>query len=384
MSSEGPEANATGRPPNIPMPAFAGGLSEAEIWWRDHQRWLEERGYMLRPRYHPDWVPSWHKDGGSDRDYYLREDGRNIVRSCVLDATRISDGVVVGLKQISQSLHPCEVCISLYLSTGPLASDPANHCVPIYEVLEVPDDHDIKIMVMPLLRDFSDPPFLTIGEAMEFFRQAFEVRLSSIPPQDTTLISVRDCGRMNIMMDPRPLYPNLYHFINTSQKRDLSGSAKHYTRTRAPVKYYFIDFGISRKYNPANGPPRSCPILGGDKSVPEFKKSLDPCDPFPTDIYYLGNVIRIVFLQACTEYTGLEFMQPLVDDMVQEEPTMRPNMDQVAARFDDILGSTSNWTLRSRLPRKDEIWLFRYYRVIRHVFHTIFYILTRRPALPRP
>ena len=84
------------------------------------------------------------------------------------------------------------------------------------------------------------------------------------------------------------------------------------------------------------------------------------------------------------EYTGLEFMQPLVDDMVQEEPTMRPNMDQVAARFDDILGSTSNWTLRSRLPPKNEIWLFRYYRVIRHVFHTIFYILTRRPALPRP
>ena len=105
------------------------------------------------------------------------------------------------------------------------------------------------------------------------------------------------------MMDPRPLYPNLYHFINTSQKRDLSGSAKHYTRTRAPVKYYFIDFGISRKYNPANGPPRSYPIQGGDKPVPEFKNLQDPCDPFPTDIYYLGNVIRTVFLQVRTVTT---------------------------------------------------------------------------------
>ena len=103
---------------------------------------------------------------------------------------------------------------------------------------------------------------------------------------------------MNIMMDPRPLYPNLYHFINISQNRDLSGTAKHYTRTRFPVKYFFIDFGLSRKYDPANGPPRSYPIRGGDKSVPEFKKSLDPCDPFPTDIYYLGNVIRTVFLEV--------------------------------------------------------------------------------------
>lgn len=29
-----------------------------ETFWRDHQVWLQKRGYMLRPRYHPDWVPS--------------------------------------------------------------------------------------------------------------------------------------------------------------------------------------------------------------------------------------------------------------------------------------------------------------------------------------
>lgn len=34
-------------------------LSEAECWWRDHQVWLAEQGYMLRPRYRPDWKPSW-------------------------------------------------------------------------------------------------------------------------------------------------------------------------------------------------------------------------------------------------------------------------------------------------------------------------------------
>lgn len=34
-------------------------LTKDEIFWRDHQQWLESCGYMLRPRYKPDWKPSW-------------------------------------------------------------------------------------------------------------------------------------------------------------------------------------------------------------------------------------------------------------------------------------------------------------------------------------
>ncbi len=58
---------------------YDGELTDGEIWWRDHQVWLQERGYMLRARYRPDWVPSWHKDGGTDYDEH--EDGQNIVVS---------------------------------------------------------------------------------------------------------------------------------------------------------------------------------------------------------------------------------------------------------------------------------------------------------------
>lgn len=63
----------------LPRKVYDGELTEAEIWWRDHQVWLQECGYMLRPRYRPDWVPSWHKDGGSDFD--IREDGQSILVS---------------------------------------------------------------------------------------------------------------------------------------------------------------------------------------------------------------------------------------------------------------------------------------------------------------
>ena len=56
-----------------------------------------------------------------------------------------------------------------------MASDPRNHSVPIYEVLQLPDDDDKLILVMPLLKEYQIPRFDTIGEVVEFFRQIFEV-----------------------------------------------------------------------------------------------------------------------------------------------------------------------------------------------------------------
>lgn len=36
-----------------------GGLLRGEEFWRDRYHWFKEQGYILRPRYHPEWVPSW-------------------------------------------------------------------------------------------------------------------------------------------------------------------------------------------------------------------------------------------------------------------------------------------------------------------------------------
>jgi hypothetical protein len=108
----------------------------------------------------------------------------------------------------------------------------------------------------------------------------------------------RDCNRRNFMVDPSELYPNGYHPQSLERARDRNGPARHLTRTQRPPKYYLIDFGISRKYNPADGPPLESPILGGDKTVPEYSRSPDPCDPFPVDVYYAGNLIRRDFLDV--------------------------------------------------------------------------------------
>lgn len=34
-------------------------LTDEEIYWQDHQEFLEVHGYMLHARYQPGWTPSW-------------------------------------------------------------------------------------------------------------------------------------------------------------------------------------------------------------------------------------------------------------------------------------------------------------------------------------
>jgi hypothetical protein len=48
-----------------------GKLRSNEVYWRDLQPWLAKSGYMLRPRYRPDWAPSWK---GTTRNWRDLED----------------------------------------------------------------------------------------------------------------------------------------------------------------------------------------------------------------------------------------------------------------------------------------------------------------------
>ena len=88
---------------------------------------------------------------------------------------------MVFLKLISVDEHPEEIAIGQYLSSPPLSDDPRNHCCPVIDVLQDPLSSDKRIIVMPLLRAFDNPKFITVGEAVEFFRQAFEVRTIRYP-----------------------------------------------------------------------------------------------------------------------------------------------------------------------------------------------------------
>ena len=97
------------------------------------------------------------------------------------------------------------------------------------------------------------------------------------------------------------MFPDMFHPIMQRLKRDYSGIAKSHTRTARPTKYYIIDFGISRKYKPSDLPALEPIIHGGDKSVPEHQNAYGSCDPFPTDVYYIGNTIREKILQVSVQ-----------------------------------------------------------------------------------
>jgi hypothetical protein len=99
------------------------------------------------------------------------------------------------------------------------------------------------------------------------------------------------------MFDASRMYPNGFHPAKIDRNRNFKGAAKAYTRTRRPPVYYFIDFGLSRQYTSRNVLDE--PIRGGDKTAPEHRsKNMKRCNPFPTDIYYIGNLVRQEFMQV--------------------------------------------------------------------------------------
>lgn len=105
------------------------------------------------------------------------------------------------------------------------------------------------------------------------------------------------------MMDPRPILPNLYHPQSPSMDRDFKHWVRPRSRTAYPVNYYIIDFGLSRRYSANETNPLADPIQGADRSVPEFQQDLlTPRNPFHTDIYYMGNFVRELYLQVCVSY----------------------------------------------------------------------------------
>ena len=97
------------------------------------------------------------------------------------------------------------------------------------------------------------------------------------------------------MFDPSVMYPQGFHSTQMDRSRDFKGRAKRYTRTERPPRYYLIDFSLSRQYNSRQA--LDAPLRGGDEPAPEHRNTT-PCNPFYTDIYHLGNLVRREFIQV--------------------------------------------------------------------------------------
>ncbi|KAI0355226.1 hypothetical protein OH77DRAFT_1504459 [Trametes cingulata] len=342
--------------PEYTADKLPGGLTEIQLVWPQLQPWLEERGYVLRPRYRRGWKPSWLESG---KDMFECEGYEMMI--VIMDAVRVKDGEVVALKQVERSLCPYEVGIGTMFSTEPLRLDPKNHCVPIYDVLQSPLDEDTVILVMPFLWPYKDVRFATVGEAVECIRQLFE----GLVFMHRHYVAHRDIHEFNVMMDPLPLFWEMPHPSFPRKSYDFRRRVKRYTRTSRPTKYYFVDFGHSRHF-------------GAATTVPEFHNSAAPQNPFWTDVYYLGNLLREDFLQRFLDF---DFLAPLVNDMVQDDPPKRPSAAEAFARFAHIRLSLSSLRLRSRVIHRKDSSFFGFFRMCRHVVRTVGYVITGTPTL---
>ncbi|KAI0296110.1 kinase-like domain-containing protein [Multifurca ochricompacta] len=346
-----------------------GTLVMTERWWGDRYDEIENHGYRLRPRYHPQWQPSWLELG---KDFYAVEDGQPTILRAAMDAIRIRDGLPVMLKKVLPEEGPHELAINQLFSTSEMERQPHNHCAPLLDVIELERSGSQRLMVFPLLRRFDEPPIQTVGEFVAFFTQLCQ----GLQFMHQRNVAHRDCTANNIMFDASEMYPNGFHPVKIDRNRNFKGRAKAYTRTKRPPRYYFIDFGLSRRY-----PSRDVtddPLRGGDRSAPEHQSGRR-CNPFHTDIYYIGNFVRQEFVN---KYHGFEFMEKLVNWMTHPDPEKRPRIEDVLWSFARTRASLRPGKLRSAIISTQEPRLFGAIRKARQSIRTLQYITSRYPAIP--
>ncbi|KAL6303430.1 hypothetical protein BKA93DRAFT_818091 [Sparassis latifolia] len=304
-----------------------------EVFWRDRQVYLEQNGYRLRPRYKPDWSPSWLEINVIPD---LCEDSISLLTRHVIDATREVDGQLVSLKSVENG--GSEVTIAQFLSGPELRSHLMNHCVPVVDVLPDPFDTKASILIMLYLRPFNDPDFGAIGEVVEFMRQTLE----GLCFLHSRGVAHRDCAVANIMMDARSLYPQGHHPIRIEASRDGIFMLSPLSRSDHSVRYYFIDFGISSLIRKGES-PYVLGRQGRDKELPEMSSEV-PYDAFKVDVFILGNLYKKEFLQASN------ISMPMTD----RQPGRRPTAEVAFAMLEGVRHNLDGPLLRWRLRRKDE------------------------------
>lgn len=98
------------------------------------------------------------------------------------------------------------------------------------------------------------------------------------------------------MMDGRPLFPKGHHPVRLDYTPDGVSDAPYFSRQEKSVKYYFIDFGLSSYFEPEE-PLLVLGTKGRDKEPPELSDT-QPYNPFPLDIFILGNVYLKEFVHV--------------------------------------------------------------------------------------
>lgn len=180
--------------------------SEIELPWLAVSEFLERSGYLLRPRYRKGRIPSWKlpenigtysgieednirlPDTVSGKwDARIMQDSSSALQwGMGIDAIQLSTNRMVWI--VRKDAHDVDVEAFKILHTP---SSPEDHIVPVLDVLQQDEDDSLRYFVLPFLRPFDDPPFETVGDAIDYVDQIMEVRLVSFTPYITYIHACR-------------------------------------------------------------------------------------------------------------------------------------------------------------------------------------------------
>lgn len=166
-------------------------------------------------------------------------------------------------------------------------------------------------------------------------------------------------------MDSESITGNNFHFCQVTHREDDVTKSIQYKARRdvGPMRYFYIDVGISRKY-PPDCPQRTISgRWGQDKTLPEFQHGLSgPIDPFKTDICQLGSVfarivqvsrqsdfLRTIFLSPQKQYEGLSMLAPITTQMTLPQPELRPTSRDAYTQLANLVASLTEDDLAQRV-----------------------------------
>ncbi|KDN38113.1 hypothetical protein RSAG8_09709, partial [Rhizoctonia solani AG-8 WAC10335] len=293
-------------------------LSTNERQWVQHQPYLLEKGYQLRPRYRPGWVRSWE---GTNRNPRVCEDSLTIQSFKIMDAVRVRDGKRVIIKAFDMRITPNELHVLEYLSSEDIQLDPRNHCACALDSFPVPGKDGWVFVVMDTYHLLSATPFETIGEAVELIRQLLE----GLVFMHGLNLAHRDCASTNIMMKADTLFKNTphphpsYSFLTEDGRNYAS---LHPRRSRS-VKYYFIDFGLATLFPSYAERNLVIGAEGRERDVPELSTPDIPYDPFKVDICIIGQFLWRDFYTKSSR--SLYFLEPFVKRLALVDNFPAPN-----------------------------------------------------------
>ncbi|KAJ6539066.1 hypothetical protein B0H19DRAFT_1176951 [Mycena capillaripes] len=302
--------------------------------WCELQPLVESRGYRLPKEYRPERVSAWDErpKGYVEEPNYPH----------LLEGTRISDNRPVMLKFSRTDLW--EAVIFEHLASIP---DPDNHTIPLYDVITPPGTPDAPaewcIVITPRLTDCKQRHFDKLRDFVDFLTQVLE----GVCFMHRYNIAHTDVARTNIVWDARENLPD----PSDPDVRNPKGKGKKPQPAR--IKYYFIDFGLACSFSSFEKRGLVKGVCGQHRNIPELSEEI-PYDPFALDIRQIGEMLKRDYTEV---YLGLDFLDPWMARLRDDDPSNRPKADQALAEFQALVSGLPEDKLKARLVGRGE-WPF--------------------------